>query len=139
MLKDYRNKQQEYEKCCEETRRIQTQLEEAREAQIKAKRELKSYCSKNLKECAKAGYIIPDAESPFRDHYLIKDTKTSFSIEANYGTPRIVVFNYDRDDYFAAPLEEIKIAKNVRGGNIWSSLSEKEKKTLEDIIDLISI
>ena len=139
MLKDYHNKQQQYEECCAETRRIQAQLEAAKEAQIKAKKELKSYCSKNLKECAEAGYIIPDTESPFRDHYLIKDTKTKFSIEADYGTPRIIVFNYDRKDYFAASLDEVKTAKNVLGGDIWSSLSEKEKKTLEDIIGLMSI
>lgn len=132
MLKDYRSKQQQYEKCCEE-------LEAARKAQIKAKRELKSYCSKSLKECVNAGYIIPDTESPFKNHYNIKDTKTNVSIEIRYGTPKIVVFNYDRDDYFAVPLDEVKTAKTIRGSDIWSSLSEKEKKTLEDIIDLMSI
>lgn len=110
------------------------ELQEARAALAKERRQFRSYSKKNLKEAEGAFILKKSKDCP--GHYKLVKTNISVCIDGIEGSIRL--YDYDRKDYFSVELGRVKSGLNVLNLSIWDSLKECEQKAIDSLIELIS-
>lgn len=110
------------------------ELQEARAALAKERRQFRSYSKKNLKEAEGAFILKKSKDCP--GHYKLVKTNISVCIDGIEGS--IWLYDYDRKDYFSVELGKVKSGTNIFGLSVWDSLKECEQKAIDSLIELIS-
>lgn len=110
------------------------ELQEARAALAKERRQFRSYSKKNLKEAEGAFILKKSKDRP--GHYKLINTNISVYVDGIEGS--IWLYDYDRKDYFSVELSKVKSGLNVFDLSIWDSLKECEQKAVDSLIELIS-
>jgi hypothetical protein len=96
---------------------------------------LLNYSRKQLRACEKAGLLTLKENAPNKNHYHIKGTNLTVCV--NSGDDGICIFDYNRINYFACPLDEVGFSKDVDGNLIWSSLTDEEKDGINAVTEFI--
>ena len=107
----------------------------AKDEVSKCRAALLNYGRKQLRACEKAGLLILKENTPNKNHYYIKGTNLTVCV--NPGDDGICIFDYNRINYFACPLDEVHFSKDVNDDLIWSGLTDEEKDGINSITDFI--
>ena len=99
-------------------------------------RQFRAYNKKKLKEAEKATILISADHSP-NGSWFIKGTNISLSVEQDTG--EIMLWSYDRKNYFCLPLQQIKTGTTYNGFSVWNdALTDDEKEAVDSLIAFIS-
>lgn len=107
----------------------------AKDEASKCRAALLNYGRKQLRACEKAGLLTLKENTPNKNHYYIKGTNLTVCV--NSGDDGICIFDYNRINYFACPLDEVRSCNDVDGNLIWSSLTDEEKDGINSIMEFI--
>lgn len=107
----------------------------AKDDASKCRAALLNYGRKQLRACEKAGLLVLKENAPNKNHYHIKGTNLTVCV--NPSDDGICIFDYNRINYFACPLDEVGFSKDVDGNLIWPSLTDEEKDGINAVTEFI--
>lgn len=129
----YKDMQRNYLSLKNVAEQKQQAADRARRDASKCHSDFLRYCRAQLKACKKAGLVNIDTHT--KGHYRVPDTGISLCVDSS--DDGIYIYNYDRTDYFACPLENVKFAFNSKDNYIWYSLTSEEQEKINKIMECI--
>lgn len=134
-METYKDLRQHYLEAKKESDDKEQIAKAAKEEASKYRTALLNYGRKQLRACEKAGLLTCKENTPNKNHYNIKGTNLTVCV--NPGDDGICIFDYDRINYFACPLDEVKFSRDVNGNPIWPGLTDEEKAGIDAVIEFI--